>query len=341
MTDPTVDVVVVTWRARELTLTCLDALRAQDTTGLAVRLVVVDNASDDGTVEALAAAGDVRVLALPTNTGFAGGAQAALAASDADVVVLVNNDAVAEPGFLRALVAPLTGPGRVGATTGRVVLAGRFAPAGPGAADALVGHDGRRWARVPDGDPDGVRLLNSTGNEVTRSGNGRDRDWLRPADAAPAPARVFGLNGGCAALRRDAATAVGGFDPDLFLYYEDTDLSWRLRRAGWEVVHVPDAVTVHRHAASSGTGSALFQHHNVRNRLLVALANAPWPVVGRALLRTLARTVLGPHRRRWAGALLDAARRAPRALARRRRTDATAVVPRAGVAAFLVPDGAP
>src|SRR5690606_30035179 len=91
---------------------------------------------------------------------------------------------------------------------------------------------------------------------------------------------------------------VGLFDESLFLYYEDTELSWRLRRRGWTVRHVPDAVTVHDHAASSGTGSAFFLDHNERNRLLVALIHAPWGVVLRALTRAAGRAVLSPDRGR-------------------------------------------
>ena len=286
-----VSVVVVTWNARDLTLRCLDSLRDQQTPGRDVELVVVDNASSDDTLASLAGHPDVRVVSLPTNTGFAGGAEAGIAASHGEIVVLVNNDAVAEPGFLTSLVAPFDDPEahRLGATTGRVLLSGLFSPAGDSPESALVGVDGSRWVRTLTG----TRLVNSTGNEVTRSGNGRDRDWLAPADGPAAPAEVFGFNGGCAALSRAALADVGGFEARLFLYYEDTELSWRLRRRGWRVRHVADAVTVHDHAASSGTTSARFLDHNERNRLLVALIHAPWTVVARATARAGARAVLG------------------------------------------------
>ena len=336
-----VSVVVVTWNGLDLTLRCLDSLRAQGTEGLDVDLVVVDNGSHDGTAEALARVRDVHLVALPRNTGFAGGVNAGIRATTGDVVVLLNNDAVAEPGLLRSLVAPfrespIAGAARVGATTGRVLLSGTFAPAGPGQPDALVGHDGARWVRVDQG---GVTLVNSTGNEVTVSGNGRDRDWLAPADGPEAPAEVFGFNGGCAALSRAALQDVGPLDESFFMYYEDTELSWRLRRRGWTVRHVPGARTVHDHAASSGTSSTFFLDHNERNRLLVALVHAPPGVVVRAASRTLARCLLGPDRARRARTLLTVLRRAPWALRRRRAVDRTATVPRAVPAALLVPDG--
>lgn len=341
----TVSVIVVTWNAVDLTLRCLESLRAQQTDGLDVELVVVDNGSTDATVATLRDLPDVRLVALPTNTGFAGGVNAGVRTSTGSVVVLLNNDAVARPDFLVTLVEPLrpdaaAGAERLGATTGRVLLSGSFAAEPAGAAGGtgaatLVAHDGTRWSRVAE---DGITLLNSTGNEVTTSGNGRDRDWLRPADGPDAPAEVFGFNGGCAALRRAALDDVGLLDESLFMYYEDTELSWRLRRRGWSVRHVPGAVTVHDHAASSGTSSAFFLDHNERNRLLVALVHAPWPVVLRAAVRAGGRVLVGPDRRRRARALLAVVARLPWALRRRRAVDRSATVLRSVPAALLVPD---
>ncbi|MGY1605492.1 glycosyltransferase family 2 protein [Geodermatophilus sp. SYSU D00815] len=334
-------VVVVNWNGGALLLECLRSL-AGDAAGRSdVELVLVDNASQDGSVEqAQQLVAGLRVVRRPTNEGFAAGANAGIRASTGDFVVLVNNDARVEPGFLEAVVAPMVEPGGedVAAVTGRVLLAGRFRPAPPGTPpeEGLTAADGRRWVRT--GGEDGVRLVNSTGNVVTASGNGRDRDWLAADDGPAAPADVFGFNGGCVALRRRALDEVGLFDERLFMYYEDTELSWRLRRAGWRIVHAPRARTVHRHAASSGTATAFFQVHNTRNRLVVAAAQAPWPVLVRALVRTLARLVRGPHRGRTGRALLQAAAMAPAALATRRATDRSARVARREVARGLVAD---
>ncbi len=306
MTARTAAVVVVNWNGADVLGPCLASLRPAVEAGAEV--VVVDNASTDGSPDLVA---DVLPEALlvrrPSNDGFAAGVTAGATATTADVVLLLNNDAVASPGWLTAMLAPFERPGaeRLGAVTGRVLLADHLAPAPPGPvpADALRDHAGHAWVRVDADTPGATRRVNSTGNEVTTSGNGRDRGWLAPADG-PADAReVFGFNGGSAALRRAALDDVGGIDASLFMYYEDTDTSWRLRRRGWRVEHAPDAVTEHRHAASSGTASRFFAVHNVRNRLVVALRHAPWPVVARAYARTLVRVVLGPHRGWWLAAL--------------------------------------
>lgn len=340
--EPSVSVVVVNWNGGDMLLDCLGSLVEDGAGGPAVEIVVVDNGSVDGSPErAVELFPAVRLVRMPGNEGFAAGANEGIRRSRGEFVVLVNNDACVLPGFLRALTAPMAGPegADVAAVTGRVLLSGLFRPAGPddGPDTGLVARDGRRWIRV-EGDRDGVLLVNSTGNLVTRSGNGGDRDWLAPADSGPAPADVFGFNGGCVALRRTALERVGSFDASLFMYFEDTELSWRLRRAGWRIVHAPAAVTEHRHAASSGTRTAFFQLHNARNRLLVALSQAPWDVVLRALARTLVRLARGPRRGTTARALVQALVRTPAALRRRRATDRTATVSRAQVARWLVAD---
>lgn len=339
---PTADavVVVVSWNARDLTLRCLDSLAGQTAGGRGVEVVVVDNGSTDGSVEALRARPDIRLVELATNAGFAAGANAGIQASTAPVVVLLNNDATADTDFVEHMTAPLLAAAANGqmlaATTGRVRLRGSFVRADETTPDSavLVSARGERWARAAHG----TSLLNSTGNEVTISGNGRDRDWLAPVDGPPAAKDVFGFNGGCAALRRDALEDVGLFDDSLFMYYEDTELSWRLRRGGWGIAHVPAAGTEHDHAASSGTASAFFLDHNERNRLIVALMHAPWPVVVRAFARTTVRVVLGPSRPRRARVMAEVVRRAPATIRRRRHIDRTARTPRSGPASMLVSD---
>lgn len=340
----TTSVVVVNWNGGDLLQDCLRSLVEDTRTGgtSGVEIVLVDNASTDGSVErAEELFPGVRVVRRSTNGGFAAGANAGIRAATGEFVVLVNNDARVAPGYLQAIVAPMAAPGGddVAAVTGRVLLGSRYQPVPPGSEQAtdLVGLDAQRWRRSPEG----VRLVNSTGNVMTRSGNGRDRDWLAPADladpAAPAT-EVFGFNGGSVALRRRALEEVGLLETRLFMYYEDTELSWRLRRAGWRILHAPSAVTEHQHAASSGTASAFFQIHNTRNRLVVALAHAPWMVVLKALARTLARLATGPHRGRTARALVETLPLVGVALRIRRSTDRTAVVSRRSLAGWLVPD---
>lgn len=283
-------VVVVNFNGGAFVLECIESLSQQKTPGIHVEVVVVDNASTDGSDRQIAQFyPDVRIIRSPKNIGFAGGVNLGIANSTGDVIVLINNDAVAAPGFISAIVTPLVEDGneRVAAVTARILLSGRFIPT-PGSPTAYVSASGARWERVArNATPgSGVALINSTGNQVSRSGNGRDRSWLDTTDDEANPQEVFGFSGGGAAIRRTALDSVGLFDERLFMYYEDTDLAWRLRRAGWKVLYAKGATVWHRHAASSGIRSPFFLRHNVRNRILVTARNGTVRMLLSAVVRT-------------------------------------------------------
>ncbi|WP_172119764.1 glycosyltransferase family 2 protein [Actinomyces faecalis] len=288
---PSVRAVVVNWRQPELTIRACHSLLPQLHEGDA--LVVVDNASGDDSAQRLREAG-LSVVETEVNLGFGAGVNAGAAGTSQDVLVLLNNDAVAEPGFLDALVAPLADASSpVGATTALMVLSGRWVPVSS-REEALTDLDGNRWRRVSTHEEAqglGTVLVNSTGNIVDASGNGYDRSWLEPLESLEAEPDVFGLCGGACAIRTSVWTTLGGFREDLFMYYEDTDLSWRLREHGYTVRFVKEAVVHHEHAASSGTSSPMFIRVNTRNRILVAAEHAPRRVLYRALVRTTVRAM--------------------------------------------------
>lgn len=105
---------------------------------------------------------------------------------------------------------------------------------------------------------------------------------------------IFGFCGGAALLRTEALRAVGGIPAEFFCYYEDTDTSWRLRLAGWEIVPVPKAEVLHLHGATTKPGSVDFHRWNERNRLLMLLRCAPLRVALRELARFAVITALIP-----------------------------------------------
>ncbi|MCG2801476.1 MAG: glycosyltransferase, partial [Cellulomonas sp.] len=177
MTVPAdVTVVVVTWRARRLVLRCLDSLAQQELGDLRMDVVVVDNDSQDGTPEAVAAAHPgVTVVRSQENRGFAGGNNLALRSVVSPVVILLNNDAVADRTFVSTICRQLLdAPPEVAAVTGRVLLAASFRAARPDDRDVVHGPDGD-WVVDPGGD---IILVNSTGNQIRTDGYGVDRGWL-------------------------------------------------------------------------------------------------------------------------------------------------------------------
>ncbi len=239
-----VTVVVVTWQARDLLAACLESLRRQS---VPHDVVVVDNASTDGTRELLETRfPEARVVALSQNTGFAGGVAAALPCVDTRFLALLNNDAEAEPGWLAAATAFLSTRPDVAAVTSRMLLPGE------------------------------PPRINNAGVVLRRDGYGADRGFGQPdGPEYDREAEVFGASGGAAVYRTLAVKAVGGVPSSYFLYYEDTDLSWRLRLADWRIGYCPGAVVRHRHAASSQPGSPRFAFYTERNRLLTLARCAP------------------------------------------------------------------
>ena len=183
------------------------------------------------------------------------------------------------------------------------------APQSTGSAQ-LRGLDGGVWIS----DPSGVELINSTGNLVDACGNGYDRSWLTPAKQEHDSPEVFGICGGACAISAHAWRQLGGMRQDLFMYYEDTDFSYRLRRAGYRVQYVRQAQARHAHAASSDSASEAFTTWNTRNRLRVAARYAPASVAARALVNTGGRMLLGPQRQARAQGLVQALAHAPQDL---------------------------
>jgi GT2 family glycosyltransferase len=245
-----VAVVIVNWNGRHHLAECLPALAAQ--TVRPDELLVVDNASRDGSVAWLAAEWPaVRVLALAENAGFARGNNLGIAATAAPWVALLNNDTRPAPGWLAALLeAAETGGGGVAAVASRMVFA------------------------------DDPSMINSAGIALDPTGIAWDRLGGAPFDAGQAAAEVFGASAGAALFRRAALDDVAEpgsdgrrqvFDETFFMYLEDVDLAWRLRLRRWRAVYAPEAVVAHVGSASAGEGSPF------KNRLLAR--NKVWTLV--------------------------------------------------------------
>lgn len=148
--------------------------------------------------------------------------------------------------------------------------------------EVTVGEGGERvavWAEIEVG-ADTFDAINNVGSELYRFGFAGDRGFTeRDQGQFETSEEVFAWCGGAALLRASHLDQVGLFDEHLFLYYEDTDLAWRARRAGWRHVYEPRALVRHRHAQTSGVGSDVFRFHTERNRLLITARNAPLRLV--------------------------------------------------------------
>jgi GT2 family glycosyltransferase len=246
---PRVTAVVLAWNGREDTLACLESLRGATYPELSI--VVVDNGSTDGGPEAVAAAfPDTRLLPLGENRGFAGGVNAGVEAAlgeGADAVLLLNNDATVEPGFLEPLVDAAGAEG-VGAACAQI----------------LDSATGRIWYAGATYDP-------RRGHQGRHTGHGDS-----PLPPETAPYETERACGGAMLLPREALAEVGLLDERLFAYAEDVDWSLRARRAGLRILVVPASVVHHRVSASTGgAASPDSLYYALRNGLVVAERDAP------------------------------------------------------------------
>jgi N-acetylglucosaminyl-diphospho-decaprenol L-rhamnosyltransferase len=224
--------VVVNHNSGPLLERCVQSLLDDDSAG-PVELVVVDNASTDGSLALLGRAHpDIAVVHAPGNVGYAAGANLGIAATRARVVAVLNADTVVPRGCAAAMLGALA-TDSVGAVGPRVTNPdGSDYPSArvlPGIVDA-VGHGllGFVWPE----------------NRFTRR--------YRQLDADPAAARDVDWVSGCAVwMRRDALDVVGGWDERYFMYVEDVDLCARLRGAGYRVRYEPAGHVQHVQGAST------------------------------------------------------------------------------------------
>ena len=253
MSVPDVSVIVVTWNGRQHLDGCLDAVAAQR--GVSLEVVLVDNASSDGTVDYVRGRHPaVRIVALSQNRGFAGGNNAGVADARAPVVAFLNNDTIADPGWLQALVAGLDQPSGFALVTSRIVYM----------------HD--------------PQIIDSAGDGFLRAGGAFKRLHGMPSTTATEPLEVFGMCGAACLMAKSVFHELGGFDEDFFASHEDVDLSYRARLRGYRVRYVPDAIVRHHGSATLGRQSARAVYYGQRNLEWVYLKNSPASI----LLRTAA-----------------------------------------------------
>ncbi|MBI3971364.1 MAG: glycosyltransferase family 2 protein [Chloroflexi bacterium] len=246
-------VVIVTWNGLAHLQRCLPAVFAQELpSGEAFEVLVVDNASTDGSREYLAkiAARDtrLRILLNDRNEGFASPNNRAFAQARGEFVATLNNDTLPEPGWLAALLAAARVYPRAGSVASRMV-----------------------FAHAP-------HMIQSAGITIDRAGIAWDRLAGRPVtESETRPVPIFGASAGAALYRRAMLQELGGFDGRYFMYLEDVDLAWCAQLAGWDAMYAPQAVVRHAHSGSAGEGSPFKNWHLGRNKLWTIAKCYPSP----------------------------------------------------------------
>jgi GT2 family glycosyltransferase len=246
MTPTSVAVVVVNWNSGSMLRECLSHLRRQ--TVAPVRVIVVDNASTDGSLENIddAYAG-VEAMRFQVNMGFAAASnRGVLEARQCKWVALLNPDAFPEPDWIEALL------------------------------HAALNHQefsffGSQLLRAED-----PTLLDGTGDIYHVSGLGWRRDHGCPARTKHfSPTEIFSPCAAAALYERDVFLSANGFDESYFCYFEDMDLGFRLRLRGHRALYVPTAVVRHIGSASTGRNSDFTVYYGHRNLVWTFVKNMP------------------------------------------------------------------
>jgi O-antigen biosynthesis protein len=259
---PLCSVVIPTYNGRVLLGPCLESVARHRPTdpGLSIEVIVADDASTDGTAQWLARVyPEVRVVRLERNGGFCAAANAGIAAARGRFIQLLNNDTEVTEGWIEAGVAPFVDP-TVGSVAPLVLVRsdpGRVDSAGD--SYALIGWPAKRGHGQP-------RILFGTRHVED----------------------VFGASGSSAFYRSAALRRVGGFDPLFGSYYEDIDLAFRLRWAGYQCRFSPRSVIHHDVSATYDHGSHSLQRRMARNAEIVFWANMPPGLLTLALIPHLA-----------------------------------------------------
>lgn len=253
---PLCSVVIPSYNGRRLLETCLASIALCRPAALAIEVIVADDASSDDTADWLAQTHpDVRLVRLERNGGFCAAANAGIASAQGLYVQLLNNDTEVTPGWIEAGLAPFSDP-----------LVGSVAPL------VLVRSDPTR--------------VDSAGDSYSLVGWPSKRGHGQPAHRwlDHPPDRVFGASGSSAFYRSEALREVGAFDPSFGSYYEDVDLAFRLRWAGYGCVFAPASRILHDVSASYDHGRPALQRRMSRNAELLFWSDLPGRWLAAALV---------------------------------------------------------
>jgi GT2 family glycosyltransferase len=306
-------VVVPNWNGRDFLGPCLTALRDQVERDFAV--VIVDNGSQDGSAAFVEEHfPEAQLIQLNQNRGFAAATNAGIKTAPGEYVALLNNDCEPAPSWLSELVACLERHPRAIASTSKLVL--------------------RDEPHVID---DAGDILSTYFRAYERGRGEHDRGQY------DGELQVFGASGAASLWRVEMLKQIGLFDEDFFAYYEDVDLSFRARLAGYECWYAPRAVVRHARAGTSQEWAAQFTHfYGVRNRWAMIVKNVPTTLLLRSVPRlvlaealSIARALRERNARHLVRAYGDVVRAAPVLLRRRRAVQARRTVTTAELRATL------
>jgi len=257
--SPLVSVVIVNYNGKKFLNECIGSLYAQSYPDF--EILVVDNASVDGSIEFLKAEfPGVRIIRNQVNLGFAGGMNSGILNARGPFILALNNDTRMDRDCIMRLVEVMVHDRSIGMC-----------------AVKLLFYDQR---------------INSTGICISRSGAAWDRGMFEvDTGQFETSEEVFGPSAAAALYRKEMFNDIGLFDEDFFLYLEDVDIAFRGQLAGWKCIYIPGAVVYHYHGGTAGFQSDLTVYYGNRNILWFPFKNYPLSLLLSSLPWIIGRTI--------------------------------------------------
>lgn len=226
---------------------CLKSLKRINFPRDQFEIIVVDNASTDGSVEFIKNNyPDIVLIEASSNLGFAGGCNLGIMHSKAEYIVLLNNDTEVDTNWLIELVKVADSDEKVGIVGSKLLFKNER------------------------------NLIQNAGSYITDRGDGGDIGYRRSDFGQFDTSReVMAVCGASMLVKRNLIYKIGGFDEDFGSYYEDTDLCYRARLHGMKIVYTPKSIVYHVHAVTLGEWSPLFSFYVFRNKIFLHFKNSP------------------------------------------------------------------
>jgi GT2 family glycosyltransferase len=239
-----VSIIIPNYNGGDLVTQCVSSALAQ--TYEPVEIVVVDNASTDGSLKQIQKQfPKVRIIESGYNSGWGVACNIGMLATNSTYIALVNNDAFLHQNCIQEMVKAIELNPQYGSCASRILL-----------------WDQQDTAEV-------------CGLVIHKDGSSCGRGRLGPSDRYMQFEEVFCANDCCCLYKREMIDDIGDYDPDFFIYCDETDIGWKHQLAGWKCIYTPHAVAYHAHSRAAGSYSPFKAYHVERNRIYLTMKYFP------------------------------------------------------------------
>lgn len=236
--------VIPNYNGGDAVLRCIESVKKQSYSP--IEIIVVDNSSSDNSLQAIKDRfSDITCIETGYNAGWGIACNIGMAHSNSRYIALLNNDAWIEENCIAEMVKAIELKPEYGSCASKILLG------------------------------DGSDTVEACGLVIAKDGSSCGRGRLKPPSEYDAMAEIFCANDCVCLYKREMITEIGEYDPDFFIYCDETDMGFRHQIAGWKCIYQPTAVAHHAHSKSAGSYSNFKAFYVERNRIFLLLKYFP------------------------------------------------------------------